>query len=223
MPKLPHINNDADVAAGLAALIAIDPRLERVVEKAGPLPLRRRAGGFEGLAHVIMGQQISTHAAAAIWARFRASVDPFTPEEYLAASEETLRAAGLSFGKIRTLAGVATACSDGLDLDALHDLSPEEAIAAMTALKGVGRWTAESYLLFCVGHPDVFPAGDLALQNAAYRGLKLRQRPDEKKLRKIAERWKPWRGVAARLFWAYYRAVRAAGSLALLERDTEEG
>jgi DNA-3-methyladenine glycosylase II len=204
------IASDDDVAAGLAALLVADPRLKRVALIAGGLPLRRREGGFEGLASVITGQQISTHAAAAIWTRFRAAVDPFTPDKYLATSEEALRAAGLSFGKIRTLTGIATACGEGLDLDALHDLPPEEAIAIMTTLKGVGRWTAESYLLFCVGHPDVFPAGDLALQTAVHRGLRLRQRPDEKKLRKLAEKWTPWRGVAARLFWAYYRADKAA-------------
>jgi len=203
-----RIESDADVSAGLAALLAADPRLARVAEAAGALPLRRRTGGFEGLAAVITGQQISTFAAAAIWTRFRAAVDPFTPEKYLATSEEALRAAGLSFGKIRTLTGIATACGDGLDLNALHDLPPEDAIAALIMLKGVGRWTAESYLLFCVGHPDVFPAGDLALQTAVHRGLKLRQRPDEKRLRKLAENWAPWRGIAARLFWAYYRAER---------------
>jgi DNA-3-methyladenine glycosylase II len=155
-----------------------------------------------------MGQQISTSAAAAIWGRLKAAVDPFTPEQFLATPENALRTAGLSGAKVRTLTGVATALTDGLSLDALHDLPAEEAIAAMVALKGVGRWTAESYLLFCVGHPDIFPAGDLALRSAVHHGLRLRQQPDEKRLRKLAEKWTPWRGVAARLFWAYYRARR---------------
>ena len=206
-----RIEKDADVEEALGALIAADPRLKRVLDAVESVPLRRRSGGFEGLAEVITAQQISTAAAAAIWGRFTAAVMPFTPENVLAASEETLRAVGLSRPKIRTLAGVATACLDGLSLDALHDLPPEDAIARMTELDGIGRWTAESYLLFCVGHPDVFPAGDLALQSAVHRGLRLRQRPDEKRLRALAARWAPWRGTAARLFWAYYRTLRQAG------------
>ena len=155
-----------------------------------------------------MGQQISIHAADAIWRRLHASIEPFTPEQFLLAREEVLRAAGLSGAKMRTLSGIASACTSGLHLEALHDLPAEEAIAELIALKGVGRWTAESYLLFCVGHPDVFPAGDIALQTAVHHGLRLRQRPEEKRLRKLVEKWSPWRGVAARLFWAYYRARR---------------
>ena len=208
--QLRLIETAADVAEALAALLAADPRLSRVAETAGELPLRRRSGGFEGLAHVVMGQQISIHAADAIWRRLHASIQPFTPKQFLLAPEKVLRAAGLSGAKMRTLSGIASACGSGLHLEALHDLPAEEAIAQLIALKGVGRWTAESYLLFCAGHPDVFPAGDIALQSAVHRGLRLRQRPDEKRLRKLAEKWSPWRGVAARLFWAYYRAQRQA-------------
>jgi DNA-3-methyladenine glycosylase II len=204
------IETEADVAAALAALLLADPRLAAVAKVAGTVPLRRRSGGFEGLAHVIMGQQISTLAADSIWRRLQAAVVPFTPAQFLLTPEEVLRAAGLSGAKIRTLAGIAAACGNGLSLEALHDLPAAEAIAALTALKGIGPWTAESYLLFCVGHPDVFPAGDLALQNAAQLGLRLRSQPNEKRLRNIAEKWSPWRGVAARLFWAYYRAHRPA-------------
>ena len=202
------IQTDADVAEALAGLLAADPRLVPVAELAGPVPLRRRPGGFEGLAAIITTQQISGVAAAAIWGRFRAAVDPFTPERLLAANEETLRVAGLSRPKIRTLFAVAHACGDGFAIDVLHDRPAEEAIAAMTALKGIGPWTAEIYLLFCVGHPDIFPAGDLALQSAVHDGLGLEQRPAEKRLRELARDWSPWRGTAARLFWAYYRARR---------------
>jgi DNA-3-methyladenine glycosylase II len=203
-----RIEAETDVAEALAALIVADPRLQPVLDQAGPVPLRRRSGGFAGLAHVVTGQQISTFAADAIWRRFSTALDPLTPEALLAASEETLRAIGLSRPKIRTLTAVAIACRDGFDLEALHDLPPDDAIGALTALKGIGRWTAESYLLFCVGHPDVFPAGDLALQSAVQHGLRLRTKPDEKRLRALAEQWAPWRGAAARLFWAYYRARR---------------
>ena len=204
------IQTDADVAGALAALLAADPRLAPVAEFAGPIPLRRRPGGFEGLAAVITSQQISGIAAESIWKRFRAAVDPFTPDQLLATHEDVLRAAGLSRPKIRTLFAVAHACRDGFAIDALHDLPAEEAIAAMTALKGIGPWTAEIYLLFCVGHPDIFPAGDLALQSAVHEGLGLEQRPTEKRLRVLAGEWSPWRGTAARLFWAYYRARRNA-------------
>lgn len=208
--KRPAIETERDVARALKKLLAADPRLAPVADVAGPLPLRRQEGGFEGLASIITSQQISNAAAASIWGRFKTAVDPFTPEQFLATSDEALRAAGLSRPKVATLRGVAAAAADGFDLIAVHDLPAEQAIATMTALKGIGPWTAEIYLLFCVGHPDIFPAGDLALQIGVQGGLKLRKRPDEKRLRKIAERWAPWRGVAARLFWAYYRVRRDA-------------
>lgn len=204
------IETKADIAKAVAALIDADQRLAPVVDYVGALPLRRRSGGFEGLASIITAQQISDAAADSIWARFRSTVEPFTHECYLDTPEEALRAAGLSRPKIRTLNGVANAMCDGFDLDALHDMPAEQALAEMTALKGIGPWTAEIYLLFCVGHPDIFPAGDLALQAAAHDALNMRKRPDEKRLRKIARKWAPWRGVAARLFWAYYRAKRDA-------------
>jgi DNA-3-methyladenine glycosylase II len=206
--KLRPIDTEKDVARALKKLLIADPRLVPVAEIAGALPLRRRAGGFEGLAAIITSQQISTAAAASIWGRFKAAVDPFTPEQYLAASDEALRSVGLSRAKVVTLRGIAAAAADGFDLLAVQQLPAEEAIATMTALKGVGPWTAEIYLLFCLGHPDIFPAGDLALQSAVQHALGLEARPKEKALRALAEGWSPWRGVAARLFWAYYRAVR---------------
>jgi DNA-3-methyladenine glycosylase II len=202
------IDTEADLAEGLAALLAADHRLILVAEAAGPIPLRRRPGGFEGLAAVITAQQISAEAAESIWRRFRAAVDPFTPEGVLEAGEDVLRRAGLSRPKIGTLTGIASACRDGFVVDQLRELPAEDAVAAMTALKGIGPWTAESYLLFCVGHPDVFPAGDLALRSAVHDGLGLLRRPDEATLRKLAGEWAPWRAVAARLFWTYYRARR---------------
>jgi DNA-3-methyladenine glycosylase II len=203
-----RIDTPADIEAALAALIAADPRLEEIAAIAGPLPLRRRPGGFEGLASIVTAQQISSAAAASIWGRFVAAVDPFTAEQFLVASEETLRKVGLSRAKISTLSGIATACGNGLDLEALHDLPADEAVAAMTALKGIGPWTAEIYLLFCIGHADIFPAGDLALRVGVQLGLGLAEKPSEKAVRDIAAAWSPWRGVAARLFWTYYRKRR---------------
>jgi DNA-3-methyladenine glycosylase II len=208
--KLKPIETKRDIARALKALLEADPRLVPIAAFAGPLPLRRREGGFEGLASIVTAQQISDSASASIWARFKASVDPFTAEQFLQTPEEALRTVGLSRPKIKTLNGIAAAAADGFDLIAVHDLPAEQAMATMTALRGIGPWTAEIYLLFCVGHPDIFPAGDLALQSGVQHGLNLRKRPDEKKLRKIAEEWSPWRGVAARLFWAYYRARRDA-------------
>ena len=208
--RLEAVATEADIARALAALTARDPRLVAVIAAAGPVPLRRRSGGFEGLAGIVTGQQISNAAADAIWARLTASVDPFTPEAFLAAGQEALRQAGLSRAKVATLTGVALACRGGLEIEALARRPPEEAIAALTALKGIGPWTAELYLLFCLGHPDIFPAGDLALQAAVGDAFALERRPDEKALRAIAAAWAPWRGVAARLFWAYYRARRSA-------------
>ena len=205
---LKPIETKRDITRATKALLAADPRLEPIYEIAGPLPLRRRAGGFEGLASIITSQQISDKAAAAIWGRLRASVEPFTPEQFMHTPEDALRAAGLSGPKIRTLTGIAAAAADGFDLIAVHDLPAEDALTTMTALKGIGPWTAEVYLLFCVGHPDVFPAGDLALQAAVQQGFRMRKRPDEKKLRKLARKWAPYRGVAARMLWAYYRAMR---------------
>jgi DNA-3-methyladenine glycosylase II len=213
LPKLKPIETISDIRRATKALLAADPRLVPIAEIAGPLPLRRREGGFEGLAAIITSQQISDKAAAAIWARFKAAVEPFTPEQFMVTPEEALRAAGLSRPKIRTLTGIAAAAADGFDLIAVHDLAAEEAMTTMTALKGIGPWTAEIYLLFCVGHPDIFPAGDLALQSAVHTGLRMRKRPDERKLRKLAEKWSPWRGVAARLFWAYYRVRRTRAAL----------
>lgn len=208
-----RIDTDQHVANALEALLAADPRLVPVLEVAGQVPLRRRPGGFAGLARIITAQQISDAAADAIWTRVTAQIDPLTPDGFLAAGEERLRAAGLSRPKIRTLTGIAAACCDGFDPERLPDLPPEEAIETMVALKGVGRWTAEIYLVFCCGHPDIFPAGDLALQSAVAMAFDRGERPREKELRTLAEAWAPWRAIAARLFWAYYRARRLGRQL----------
>lgn len=198
------------IAEGLEALAKLDPRLVRVIEIAGPVPLRRRPPGFEGLARIIVGQQISVHAAAAIWGRFESTLGRVEPRACLAASPEALRAAGLSAGKIRTLAAIAEAVAEArVDLEAVADLPPEAAHAVMTEIRGVGPWTADIYLLFCAGHPDIWPAGDLALQNALKMAFGLEGRPAEKPCRAFAEVWSPWRGVAARLFWAYHAAEKA--------------
>lgn len=198
-----------DIEEGIRALVAADPRLGTVAAVAGPVPLRRREPGFEGMARIIVGQQISVAAAAAIWGRFEQAVAPMTPSAFLTASPESLRAAGLSAPKVRTLTAIAEAVLAGrVDLEAVAWLDPVEAHAVMTAIPGVGPWTADIFLLFCAGHPDIWPGGDLALQQALRIAFGMEAKPAEKPCRALAEAWSPWRGVAARLFWAYYAAVK---------------
>lgn len=203
-----RISNLDDVNLGLDALCALDPRLKAVREMAGDVPLRLTEPGFASLASIIVSQQVSTASARAIFGRFTALVDPLTPEVLLAAGEGVFREAGLSRPKQRTLLAVAQAASDGLDLDGLCLLDAQEAMAAMVAISGIGPWTAEVYLLFAAGHPDIFPARDVALQSAVGHALGIDPRPGEKALIRLAESWAPWRGVASRLFWAYYRETR---------------
>ena len=199
----------SDVEAGLSALLEADPQLRRVAAAAGELPLRLSTPDFAGLAGIVISQQVSTSSASAIRGRLVALVDPLDAETLLAVGEEVFREAGLSRPKQRTLVNVAEAITSGmLDLPALATMPAGEAMAAMTAIKGIGPWTAEIYLLFCGGHADIFPAGDLALAEAVRVALELDERPGDKAFREIAARWSPWRGVAGRLFWAYYRAIK---------------
>ncbi|MET0428517.1 MAG: DNA-3-methyladenine glycosylase 2 family protein [Microvirga sp.] len=195
---------------GLDALAVADPVMARLIAGGMVPPLRRRPAGFEGLAWIVVGQQLSTASAAAIWGRLRAQWDEVSPQVVLAAADESLRQAGLSAGKIRTLRHAALAIVEGrLPLERLPDLPADEAHARLTALKGIGPWTADVYLLFCLDHPDAFPAGDLAVQEAARVAYGLAARPDSRALTALAERWRPWRGVAAKVLWMVYRAERS--------------
>lgn len=199
------IDTDDDVRAGLAALIAADPRLHPIADASGDIPLRRRAADFEGLAQIITGQQVSVASAAAIFGRLKAMVDPLTVENLCSFSDSNLAGVGLSRPKIRTLRATVDTCAEGLDLRQLTLVPAEEAHARLCAIKGIGRWTADIYLLFCAGHPDIFPPGDLALQIAVHEALKLAERPKPKDLDTIALAWAPNRAIAARLFWAWYK------------------
>jgi len=204
-----RIDSEADIAAGLAALTAADPRLVALHTIAGPLPLRRRPGGFAGLAAIVVSQQLSTASATAIFGRLSAAFAPLEPGALRRARTARLQRIGLSAGKIRTLKAIARAVEDGaIDFDAIATRPADEAHAMLTAIHGIGPWTADIYLLFCVGHADAWPAGDLALQEAARIGFALAARPSAKELTALAEPWRPWRGVVARLLWAYYRAVK---------------
>lgn len=195
------IETEADVAEGAAHLAAIEPRFGRALALTGPLPLRRRPDGFATLFSAIVSQQVSTAAATAIWNRLEA-IGATAPAGVLVASDEALRGAGLSRQKIAYGRAIAGA---GLDFPALRTLPDAEIVAALTRLKGIGVWTAEIYAMFSLGRADVFAPGDLALQEAAARLFELPARPRERELRAMAEAWSPWRSVAARLLWAYYR------------------
>ena len=196
-----RIEKAEDLAKGAAVLCALEPRFAPVIERIGTLPLRRRPDGFGALAQAIVGQQVSTASAAAIWARME--VGDLTSETGMAtASDEALRDAGLSRPKQKYLRALAAA---RLDYEGLRARESEEVVATLIALPGIGRWTAEIYVKFALGHTDVFAAGDLALQEAAKRLFDLDSRPSEAQLRQMAEAWRPVRAVAARALWAYYR------------------
>ena len=203
------LHTDADLEAGLAQLILADPRLQPVAQKAGAFSLRRREAGFAGLCAIVCGQQLSTASAAAIRGRLFAAFDPFHHDKVRRARGDKLKRLGLSAAKIKAIKEIGKAVAkQHIDLNAVGNMPADEAHAKLTALHGVGPWTADIYLLFCLGHADAFPAGDLAVQEAARIALNLRKRPDAKRLTKIAQAWRPWRGVAAHLLWAYYHAVK---------------
>src|SRR5947209_7810240 len=208
-PVTRHIHSESDLKRGITALIKLDPRFAPVFERTRLPPLRRRAGGFEGLAQVIMGQQLSTASAAAIHGRLVAIADPFDHRAVLRARKDRLLRIGLSNAKVKALKVIAKAIeAKHIDLNALADIPADEAHTALTALHGIGPWTADLYLLFCLGHPDAWPAGDLALQEAARLAFALEARPNAREMQPLAEVWRPWRGVAARVLWSYYRAVK---------------
>ncbi|MEJ0013932.1 MAG: DNA-3-methyladenine glycosylase [Bauldia sp.] len=206
--KLRTIETMDDLAEGLAYLTRVDKRLKPVAKIAGALPLRRRAAGFAGLARIIVGQQLSVASANAIWAGFETAFPEMTADALLRARVPRFRKAGMSAPKIRSLRAIAAAVRDGLDLDGLAHAPTEEAHARLTAIHGVGPWTADIYLLFCLGHPDIFPVGDLALRNAVGDAFGMDGPVMLAPLTEIAEKWSPWRSVAATLFWAYYAARR---------------
>jgi DNA-3-methyladenine glycosylase II len=200
--------------AGLAWLAATDPGLARVQAEAGPLPWRVRQAGFSGLLNAIVGQQISNQAAAAIWRRCCALPGCLTPAQFLLLDEATLRGAGLSRPKIGHARAVAQAFADGtLATEALARMTDEEAIRALTSVRGLGVWSAEIYLLFALERLDVFPAGDLALQAAAADLKSLPARPTPASLRAIAAPWQPYRALAARLLWHWWRHVTGRPSM----------
>lgn len=198
------IETDADVREGADWLAQRCPRMAHALERTGPLPLRRRPDGFAQLLSAIVSQQVSVASASAIWGRLEAA-GVTSPEAVRARSEEALRALGLSRQKARYARALAEA---EIDFDALRAAPTDAVVRELTAVKGIGVWTAEIYAMFSLGHADVFAPGDLALQEAARLLYDLPERPTERVLRARAEAWSPWRSVAARVLWAYYHVEK---------------
>jgi DNA-3-methyladenine glycosylase II len=215
-----RIDTEADIAAGLRALLAADPRLAEVAAIAGTLPPRRRPGGLAELPASWCPSSTDRERQRDL-GRLAAAYDPFTPQALIRARADRLGRLGLSAAKIRTLKEIARAIAGGaLDCDALSDMPADAAHQALCAIHGIGPWTADIYLLFCLGHTDAWPAGDLALQEAARLAFGLPARPTHKEIVVLAEPWRPWRGVAARLLWSYYRAIKARRAVAMKNRRT---
>ena len=203
------IHTQADLETAVHVLIKQDPRWQPVFAKSGMPAIRRREGGYAGLCSIVCGQQVSTASAAAIRARLFAAFEPFHHDTVRLARGDKLARLGLSRPKIKAVKAIGKAISRGhIDLDAVAAMEADQAHAALTALHGIGPWTADIYLLFCLGNADAWPAGDLALQEAARLAFNLKKRPDAKAMAKLGQIWRPWRGVAAHLLWAYYHVVK---------------
>ena len=210
MPKPHRIASQAHLDEAIEALVAADRRLAAVIARIGrPSFTRRRNEGFEALISIIVSQQLSVAAADTIFARIKEKVAPFEPASVLAADAVTLRACGLSAPKQKHMKTVAAAILDGsLDLIRIRRLADEDARAHLVAVKGIGPWTADIYLMSSLGRADIWPVGDVALQAAIARALGLRKRPDEKAMERLSKNWRPYRTVAARLFWIHEDGLR---------------
>jgi DNA-3-methyladenine glycosylase II len=204
-----HLNTQADLDHAIRALVRQDPRLQPILDRTGMPRLRQREPGFAGLAAIVCGQQLSTASAAAIWGRVSAAFEPFHPDALRRARAGRLGRLGLSAAKIKTLKSLARElAAERLNLEVLAEEDADAAHATLTRLHGIGPWTADVYLLFCLGHGDAWPAGDLAVQEAVKVGLGLKTRPNAKQMAPLAEPWRPLRGAAAHLWWAYYKVMK---------------
>lgn len=193
-----------DLDRALDALGTLDPALGGLRARCPEPPLRRISSDLAGLVWVVNSQLISVAAARAIHGRLEAALGRVDRTTLAGASDETIRAAGMSRPKLRTVRALCAAVDDGLDFDRLEALDDEAARAALRGVSGVGPWTADVFLLFAHGRPDAFPGGDVAVQEALKRLYGLGLRPDRAAAEALAERWRPLRGVAAQLLWAYY-------------------
>ncbi len=206
------IETENDLREGVEALCKREPQFEKVYAAIGLPPLRRRPPGLPGLLEIITGQQISILAAAAIWQRVEAKLAPFDPTIMAQLDDSAYIECGLSRPKIRTIRAILAEILDGkLLLTNIEAAENSQIFSSLTAVKGIGPWTAQLYLLTSLGRTDVWPVGDLALQESAKLLFDLKTRPNEKQMLTLAEPWQPWRAVAARLLWSHYRLVRLEG------------
>lgn len=190
----------------LERLAARDPDLAAAFAACGLPPVRHQVHGFAGVLDTVLAQQVSAGATRTIRRRLHDAVGELTPQAFLALDDAHLRAIGLSRQKIRYGRGIAEATLSGeLDFEAIAGLSDADAKAALCRIKGIGPWTAELYLLFALGRPDIWPAADLAVQEALRRLKRLRTRPNARRMRELGEPWRPYRSAAARFLWHYYR------------------
>ncbi len=212
-PDISIIATEADIKTGISFLVKQCPLIKDVHKQVGDPPLRIREAGFEGLARIIVGQQVSVASATAIWSKFSNTLEEISVHSCQLKTDDELRKCGISRPKVKTLRAVCEAISaDELDFEQLSVLSYEEIHKILTRIKGIGPWTADVYAMFCLGHSDAWAPGDLALQYAVQEVLSLDERPDARQMPAHAERWRPWRGVAARLLWAYYNERKSGKS-----------
>lgn len=204
-----RIKNESDIEFGLEQLSKLDPKLQKIINIVDHVPLRLSKPGYSGLAQIITSQLISRAAANAIWLRLETGLGGVSVQKVLTKNEDELMAMGLSRAKAKTFLLIAKLSSDGLfSFDEISTLPVDKALKELMSLKGIGRWSAEVYLMFCCGHPDFFPAGDIALRTAAGHAIFEGDQPDEKTLRVYSERWSPYRSIAARLLWRHYALLK---------------
>lgn len=204
-----RLESQDDLDAAIEHLLERDPRLRTIRRLTGPPALRRRDAGFPGLVAIVVGQQLSTASAAAIWSRLSEAFRPFDHRALRRSRVERLQRLGLSDAKVKTLRALTREIDGGrLDFDALAAADTDDARRKLTLIHGIGPWTADLYLLFCLGHADIWPAGDLALQEAMRMLHEHPARPGPREMEALAEPWRPLRGAAAHLLWAYYRAAK---------------
>lgn len=204
-----RIDSQSDISLAVLDLKKRDPKLIPLIDELSHIPLRRTEAGFEGLANIVTSQLISRAAADAIWERLKTHFGVLAAENIIQLTEQDLKNLGLSGAKARTLLGTAEKLTNQPNfLTSLELYTADKALKELMSLKGVGPWTAEVYLISCCGHPDIFPAGDVALRTAAGHAFFEGVQPDQKSLREYSKKWAPWRSIAARILWAYYADIK---------------
>jgi DNA-3-methyladenine glycosylase II len=205
----PILLSDEFFAEAVGELAQRDPDLAAVIKRYGTPPLWVREPGFPTLVYIILEQQVSLASARALYERLQQTVRPFTPGRFLKLTETKMRGLGFSRQKARYTRLLADSIQRRqLDLRLLHDLHDDHVREKLLALKGIGPWTADIYLLSALRRPDIWPVGDLALATAVQEVKRLRKRPSAEKLERMSAPWRPWRAVAARLFWHAYLSKR---------------